>query len=86
MPADRPVTVTAWCWTVPAGSVTARPLIETDPPVGMLVHHETTPACPVTFDRYGPLAILTVPVAVVVAVFAVVAREGFPAESTAVIV
>src|SRR5674476_643009 len=53
--ADSPDTATAWCWRVPAGSITVFPAIETTPDVGMLVHQETMADVPVTLDRYGPL-------------------------------
>ena len=51
----------------PAGSVTVLPSMATDPVVVSLVHHEITADDPVTREEKGPRAILTVPVARVVA-------------------
>jgi len=42
-----------------------------------------TAEVPVTFDRYTPRAMITAPAANVLADFAVVGAETFPAESTA---
>ena len=64
----RPVSVTLWCCTAPAGSLACfvvgdvAPHVAT-PGVATLVHHDTTAVAPVTFERYGPRVIISVPAA-----------------------
>jgi hypothetical protein len=48
-----------------------------------LVHHETIADVSVTTERYGPRTTVISPSARVVADFALVAADLFPAESTA---
>src|SRR5437588_735718 len=50
-PGASPETVTAWCRTCPAGSVSVLPPMARTPLVGMFVHHDTIAEVPVTTDR-----------------------------------
>src|SRR4051794_5763873 len=72
-----------WCRRLPAGSVTNRPLMITDPDVTKLVHQEMTAETPVTLEMYGPRTMNAVPTAGVLTTFGVLPAETLPAESTA---